>query len=559
VKTKTVFKIWLFAAAVALCLSGPALADGQDQWEDVDTGWANPSPSPGSSNLNNYKYQDEQININGNRDAVVKVLRVDQKHLVNDFVARTFPIRNASPIELRRAFRMVVQAEGGSAEIIQDQQRGEFFLYVLAPTFQMPHIERALRELDQAWVQDNVDGSVDQYFKPKFRDAEAVGDLAEVPGSASIGYRGDNIYTVDEVANAAHVSGEPYRVAEFMKYARQIDQPIPQALIEIAVYEVDVSNHKKLGLDYIAWKNGPGQNLFRFVWWGTDFQQRFWDYSSIFDPYLGCGTAEYEAGSATNQGHSRGMYSSFNYLLSAEYLDFLEGSGRAQVVGRGKLLIKNGEEGAFAALDQELFFTTSTASSGSWYCPRGDYEEGDEYYYEYWYNRKVRKDQREVIGFEMSVTPYIGEKTTELVIEYDYGGDAEFEAENIVGLQPGGALLIRCHELYTTVLVQDGQPLCIGGLKRTEDVRQTQKMPFLGDLPVIGWLFGREQDLKRETETVIVITPKIRLGTEADFEMASEEDNVVRAQVDNEMDLFLPRTEFGFDQWLLDETRTEPW
>ena len=84
-----------------------------------------------------------------------------------------------------------------------------------------------------------------------------------------------------------------------------------------------------------------------------------------------------------------------------------------------------------------------------------------------------------------------------------------------------------------------------------------RKDPVLGIITgippvmVLGWLFGHEATVKRETEMIVVLTPKIKLGTEADFEMASDEDKLVRRQVEHKADLTLPKTEWGFDQWLI--------
>jgi hypothetical protein len=52
-----------------------------------------------------------------------------------------------------------------------------------------------------------------------------------------------------------------------------------------------------------------------------------------------------------------------------------------------------------------------------------------------------------------------------------------------------------------------------------------------------------------------VLTPKVRLGTEADFEMANDADKLIRAQVERRAKLTLPKTEWGFDQWLVNSDR----
>jgi hypothetical protein len=241
-------------------------------------------------------------------------------------------------------------------------------------------------------------------------------------------------------------------------------------------------------------------------------------------------------------------------------------------VTRGKVLVKNSETGTLSAVDEVLHFRVSpdedtTPISGiEPTLPFSEVDEDDDPVYPdlfqeenpadipVW-DRTLNKDGVVEIGFVMEVRPIIAEETTELQIDL---GINKFVAQdvtvdNVVGQTSSGAPQIRSHELSTTVLVRDGQPLCIGGLRRTEDVKNTAKVPVLGSIPILGYLFGHEANVERETELVVVLTPKIRLGSEADLEMANEQDELIRRTVLRRAKLSVPRTQFGFDQWLIGE------
>ncbi|MFP4057343.1 MAG: type II secretion system protein GspD [Candidatus Brocadiia bacterium] len=533
-------------AALGLALGGPAYPDGDHEWSDVQKKSGNPSPSQLESNVNEYTFQDEQINIDGDQDALVKVLRTDQKMLINDYVIGVFPIQNAHPMELRNVFREIAAAEGGRAEVIRDKVKKEYFLFVLAPRFQMPYIEAAVEALDEAWVSDDIDGSHEVYYKARFRDIERVHEIATVPASADIRGEGeDNNVDLDTVNNAALLIGEPYRSESYVKYARQVDQPIPQLLLEAAVYEVEVSKETRLGLDYIAWKNGPGRNLFDFVHWGADHKQVARNITSVYDPFLPA-RLPVVGKQTVASGDVSGRYYAVNYLLTTSWLDFLAGSGRARVITKGKVLIKNGQTGSLTAVDEVIHFRTDPDEDNTpvfGINPSQPFEGNDLTVY----NRTLHKDGRLEIGFVLDVRPLIAQETTQLSIS--------MALNNIVGQTPSGAPQVRTHSLATTVLVADGQPICIGGLRRTEEVDNAAKMPILGSIPLLGYAFGHQASAQRETEVVVVLHPTIRFGSEADLEMASEEDKLVRAQVQRRADLPLPKTEFGFDQWLLDQSK----
>ena len=316
------------------CLATAAYAEGTHEWTGVNKKGGNPSPTAGfsageaNSRLDDYVNQDEQINIDGDKDNVVKVLRVNQKNLINDYVSPVFPIKRASAMELRNAFREITAAERGRAELIRDKIKKEYFLWVLAPKFQIPYIQAALKALDEPWIKDDVDGRSEVYYKAKFRDIANINEILTVPSSSGVAGSGkDNLVVVDSVNNGALFSGEPYRGQSYLKYAAQVDQPVPQVILEAAVYEVQLSDEKRLGLDYVAWKNGPGRSLFDFIGWGSSYNQRATNRSSIFDPFVPFRTPV--SGSTILRGHGSGYYMAANYLVTAAYLDFLQGVGRA--------------------------------------------------------------------------------------------------------------------------------------------------------------------------------------------------------------------------------------
>ena len=75
-------------------------------------------------------------------------------------------------------------------------------------------------------------------------------------------------------------------------------------------------------------------------------------------------------------------------------------------------------------------------------------------------------------------------------------------------LTPGG-FGINKQELETNVHVMDGETVVLGGAFQETMDNQTNKIPFFGDLPGIGFLFKRNEKLDNKTELLIFVTPKI--------------------------------------------------
>jgi type II secretory pathway component GspD/PulD (secretin) len=64
----------------------------------------------------------------------------------------------------------------------------------------------------------------------------------------------------------------------------------------------------------------------------------------------------------------------------------------------------------------------------------------------------------------------------------------------------------------TTVMVKDGVSIIIGGLSRDEKVKNESKVPFLGDIPILGKPFQSKNETTLHTELLILLTPHIVYG-----------------------------------------------
>jgi MSHA type pilus biogenesis protein MshL len=74
--------------------------------------------------------------------------------------------------------------------------------------------------------------------------------------------------------------------------------------------------------------------------------------------------------------------------------------------------------------------------------------------------------------------------------------------------------IIETSEAETRVMVKDGATILIGGLMKDELTLTKQKIPFLGDLPLLGPLFSNRSDRIKRTELVILLTPHVMSGEE---------------------------------------------
>ncbi len=119
------------------------------------------------------------------------------------------------------------------------------------------------------------------------------------------------------------------------------------------------------------------------------------------------------------------------------------------------------------------------------------------------------------IGIQMEITPHISKGSMVRL-------ELSIEVSNILSIDPSnpGFVTTRKRQANTTVVVEDGQMVVIGGLIRDDRSYQTKKVPCVGNLPGLGWLFRDFSGTKSKTNLLIFITPRI-VRTPEDMEKAT--------------------------------------
>jgi MSHA biogenesis protein MshL len=114
-----------------------------------------------------------------------------------------------------------------------------------------------------------------------------------------------------------------------------------------------------------------------------------------------------------------------------------------------------------------------------------------------------------LLGLTMGVTPFISSDdcvTLQVVpIVSDASSYSEFQFENQTLKAPN----IDIKETSTQVRMKNGETVVIGGLITSRKTDTENKIPLLGDLPLLGYLFKRKEKVEQRSELVILLTPRI--------------------------------------------------
>ena len=81
---------------------------------------------------------------------------------------------------------------------------------------------------------------------------------------------------------------------------------------------------------------------------------------------------------------------------------------------------------------------------------------------------------------------------------------------SIVGYNSGTSIpIIGKRTAETEVVIKDGQTIIIGGLVTNEKTYNTTKVPFLGDLPLLGKLFSHKEESPTKSDLLIFVTARV--------------------------------------------------
>jgi MSHA biogenesis protein MshL len=114
-----------------------------------------------------------------------------------------------------------------------------------------------------------------------------------------------------------------------------------------------------------------------------------------------------------------------------------------------------------------------------------------------------------LLGLTMGVTPFISSDDYVTLqvspIVSDASSYSEFQFENQTLRAPN----VDIRETSTQVRMKNGETVVIGGLITSRKTDTEHKIPLLGDLPLLGYLFKRKEKIEQRAELVILLTPRI--------------------------------------------------
>jgi pilus assembly protein CpaC len=306
---------------------------------------------------------------------------------------------------------------------------------------------------------------------------------AELPGqTVRVSYSNNSIFLRGTVSDLVSSSRAVQIASAAGKVVNLLDVDVPKAdpqiLIKVRFASVDRSRARQLGINLFNLGLGNAVG-------GVSTGQ--------FSPptISGGGSSSSSGGSVSGSAGSASFSNEYNLLayfpglgVGAD-ISALETKGVVQVLAEPNVLATNGKEASFLA-GGEFPYPVVSGTSGGTSAVSIEFKE---------YGIRI--------NFIPTITPRgtIHLQVAPEVSSLDYTNEATISGFVVPG--------ITSRRVNTEVELADGESFMIGGLldKSTSDT--FNKIPFIGDIPIIGKLFQSEQRTKNDTELIVIVTPEI--------------------------------------------------
>lgn len=336
------------------------------------------------------------------------------------------------------------------------------------------------------------------------------------PVSAELG---ENVkVTSDAATNALVITASASDYQTLKKVIRKLDIPRLQVFVETAILEVTLDTLRELGTNFVASANGRA-----FVGGSVTSSESIMNIFSGGIPdgasipfFAGKEVRATVAGQTVNLRNFMGI------------LSFLTKTTNTSVLSTPQIIALDNEQAEFKVVDEipvQATFTAGTGTAGLTGAATGTIE-------------------RLKTGITIKLTPHVNAASQTVRLEIAQKVDTVKANTAVPSALSNVQRATTSRETNTNVVVGHGDFVMLGGLMSDKVDEIVTKVPFLGDLPILGWLFKGKKSSVIKTNLIILLHPRI-IGTSLDGANLIQEKLEKRAE-------FIGKNTGGNDEYASD-------
>ncbi len=294
-------------------------------------------------------------------------------------------------------------------------------------------------------------------------------------------FGGDVSIRADKGTNALVISASKQDYEQVLNILRKLDIPRDQVYVEGVIMEMALNDGFEQSAGFMKFNEGGGK---------AGFSSSSTDLANFLNPLAG-GSAILGFASGTKVSIPNFIDPSKPAIQVPDvvgYINLLKSFGKTNILSTPQILAMDNQEAEIEVGDQVITGATVTPGQN---------------------------------GAPPQVMPNFGEAKIVLTIKPFISPNSEsirMDVKQIAGQLStisvpknfeGLAQPLSTRKIKTTIIVRNGDTAVLGGLMKDEEYETVKKVPLLGDLPVLGWLFKGKKSEKKKVNMLVFLTPKI--------------------------------------------------
>lgn len=290
---------------------------------------------------------------------------------------------------------------------------------------------------------------------------------------------------INEVGNSLIVTDFPKNIAKVEELLKKVDIPPQQVLIEAKIIDITSTELIALGIKWDA-DYSPSHGIFGRK---TRSSERLKGTISMGEQSEDISGGQFTLDTLALKG-----------LTVTATIDALVKDGKANILASPSIAVLNGQEARIVIGERYPYKERTQTTTGT-----------------------TETTRFVDIGTTLRVTPQINEDNYITMRVHP-------EVSSLAASLDAGPR-ITTREADTNVRIKEGETLVIGGLIKQSDSGSKEKIPILGDIPILGFLFSRREKKIEQKELAVFITPKILRSREEIGRLGKKKQEMEEAYV----------------------------
>jgi type IV pilus assembly protein PilQ len=311
----------------------------------------------------------------------------------------------------------------------------------------------------------------------------------------------------DSTGNTLIICDTNENLAKILAQIRKIDRKPDQIMIEVVLLDVQLDNDTEIGVNWdMLTSNYDNKLSSSSSEIGTSFRQS-----------LSGRVASNTVGSTDTTGTTTltttdptilpwtttGLGSDFSLIYGniRNVIHVLQTKNDVEILASPRVMVVSGQTASIESVEEVPYSNQSNTSGGG----------------------SLTSTEFKNVGISLKVVATL---TDDKLILLKVNTEQSVKTgSSVVTTGGSGVPIVDTRKMQSSLLLNDGQILVIGGLRRKDTQKQTSQLPILGDLPIVGYAFKSTETTYNSSELLVLLSPHIYNGekpSEAQMEKYNE-------------------------------------